>query len=112
AHDSVTVLAQTCSEGLSVDNNLALVVAKLWLERFMKTNRFRSDNVHEGAALDSRKDHGIDLLGIFFLAQHHPAPRPTQTFVRRGRNELGMWNRARMLPSRNQTGNGCDIYEQ
>src|SRR5205823_10769442 len=102
--DAITVFGQTGGQGFRVNHYLSLVFAKLRLQCFMKTDRFRGDDVHKRAALHARKNRGADLLREFFFAHHDAATWTAQTFVSRGGYELCVRNRARMLPSCDQTG--------
>ena len=74
-NDAITVVRQTGCECLGIDHNLALIIAERRLQRFMKTNRFRRDNMHERSALDSGKNSRVDLFRKFLLAQDNPAAR-------------------------------------
>jgi hypothetical protein len=96
-NDAITVLGDSCGQGLGIDHDLPLIFAKLRLKRLVKTNRFGGDDVHERAALHSGKKRRIDLLAEFLLAQHDAAARPAQTFMRCGRDKLRMRYRTRVL---------------
>ena len=61
-NDAVTMLGQTGGERFGVDDDLALVIAELRLERFVKTNRLGGDDVHERSALHAGENSRIDLL--------------------------------------------------
>jgi hypothetical protein len=55
ADDAITVLGQTGGQRFRVDHNLALIIAELRLERFVETNRFGGNDVHERSALNAGK---------------------------------------------------------
>ena len=61
-NDAVTVFGQTGCESFGVGHDLPLIIAELRLKRFVKTNRFGRDHVHERAALDARENRRVDLL--------------------------------------------------
>src|SRR5438067_8659156 len=97
ADDAVTVLGQTGGQRLRVDHNLALIIAELRLERFVETNRFCSNDMHQRSTLNAGKDGRVDLFREFFFAHHDAAARATQTLVRRRSDKLRMRDRTRML---------------
>ena len=68
ADDAIAVFAQTGSERFRIRHHLLLILAKLWLQCFVKTNRFRCDHVHERATLNARENHRVDLFRVFLLA--------------------------------------------
>src|ERR1700730_14659031 len=98
-NNSVAMLRNTGSERLRVQDYLPLIFAELRLERFVKTNRFGSDHVHERAALHAWENSCIDLLRELLFANHNAATRPAQTLVRRAGDKLRMRDGARMLAS-------------
>src|SRR5439155_6146125 len=89
-----------------------LVFAKLRLERFVKANCLRGDDMHERSALDTGKNRGVDLLGELFLAHDNAAARSAQTFMRRGGDKLCVWNRTEMLSTGHQTSDVRHIDKQ
>src|SRR5438128_5882072 len=103
---SITMFVQARCERFRIYHHLSLIIAELRLERFLKTNRLRRNDVHEGAALDTGKQHRIDFFGEAFFAKNDSAAWSTQTFVRRCRNELGIRNWAGMLSAGDET---CDV---
>src|SRR5437773_2494163 len=68
ADDAIAVFAQTGSERFRIRHHLLLILAKLWLQCFVKTNRFRCDHVHERATLNAREHQRVDLLGFLSYA--------------------------------------------
>src|SRR5438270_973770 len=98
-NDAVTVFGEPSRKSLGIDDDLTLIIAKLRLERFVKTNCFRRDHVHEWTALHSWKKHGVDLFRELLLAQDNAAAGAAQAFVRRSRNKLRVRNRAGVLPA-------------
>src|SRR5678815_2490771 len=111
-NDSITVLADSRRERFGVDHYLPLIFAKLRLERFMKANSFRSNNVHQWAALHPRENGGIDLLGEFLFAHNDAAPRPAQTLMCGGGDKMRVWDRTWMLAAYNQTSDVRHVDEQ
>jgi hypothetical protein len=111
-NNAITVLSQSGRERFGVSDDLPLIFPELRLKRFVKTNRFRCNHMHERAALHSREKRRVDLFSEFFLAQHDAAARPAQTFVRRGRDKLRMRNRARVLTSGHQPGDMRHVDKQ
>ena len=105
-------MANTGGERFGVDHYLSLIFAELRLERFMKTNGFRSDNVHQWAALHAGENGGIDLLGEFLFAHNDAATRTAQTFMCRGGDKMRVRNRAWMLAARNEPGDVRHVDEQ
>jgi hypothetical protein len=103
-NDSITVLANARGERFGIDHYLPLIFAKLRLERFMKANGFRSDNVHQWAALYPRENGRIDLLGEFLFAYNNAAPRPAQTLMGGGGDKMRVRDRTWMLAARNEPG--------
>src|SRR5439155_3096815 len=57
--DAVTVLGDAGGERFRVHHDLALIIAELRLQRFVETNRFGGDHVHQRTALDTGKHSGI-----------------------------------------------------
>src|ERR1043166_504842 len=112
ADDAITVLRQTGGERLCVDDYLPLIFAELRLQCLMKTNRFRGDDVHEWAALHTRKNGGVDLLREFLFAHHDSTTRATQTLVRCSGYKLRVRNRTRMLTAGNQAGDVRHVDEK
>ena len=74
-NDAVTMLGQTGGERFCVNDDLSLIFAELCLQRFVETDGFRSDNVHERSALDTGKNGGVDLFRELLLAHDDPAAR-------------------------------------
>src|SRR6266481_8921052 len=111
-NDSITVLADARGERFRIDHYLSLIFAKLRLERFMKANGFRSDNVHEWAALHPRENGRIDLLGEFLFAHNNAAPRPAQTLMRGSGDKMRVRDRTWMLAARNEPGDVRHVDEQ
>src|SRR6266581_3810735 len=110
--DAVTVLSHACSERSCIDHHLALIIAKLRLQSFVETYRFGSDHVHEGSALNARKNGGVNLFGEFFFAHDDAAARSAQTFVCRGGDKLRMRNWAGMLTAGHKPGDVRHVDEQ
>src|SRR4249919_2388237 len=98
-NNSITVFGDAGGERLSVNYYLSLVFAELRLQRFVETNRFCRDDVHERAPLHAWKNRGVDLLGEFFFAHDDAAAGAAQAFVRRGRYKMRVRNRTGMLTS-------------
>src|SRR5205085_10904502 len=91
---------------------LPLVLAKLRLQCFMETNRFCCNHVHEGTPLHARKHHCVNLLRMLCGAHHYPAARTTQTFVRRGGDEMCIRNGTWMLVAGHQPSHVCHIDKE
>src|SRR5437667_12759580 len=102
-NDSKTVLAQTGRERFRIYHNLALVIAELRLKRFMKTDGFCRNDVHERSTLNAGEQHRIDFLGEPPFAENNAAARSAQTFVCRRSDKLCVRNRRRMLAARDQS---------
>src|SRR5438477_267222 len=46
-----------------------------FLQRFMKTNRFGRDDMHQRSALNTGEQHRIDFFAELLLTHHNPAAR-------------------------------------
>src|SRR6266542_6639557 len=110
--DAVTVFRQAGGEGLRVEHNLPLVFAELRLERFMKADRLRCDDMHERTALNARENGRIDLLGESLFAHDNAATRSAQTLVRGGGDKLRVWNRTGMLTTDDKPSDMRHVDEQ
>src|SRR2546422_5027831 len=76
-------------ERLRVLHDLLLVLAPRGAERLLERDRLRRDDVHQGSALDAGHHGLVEGLGVLGPAHDHPAARPAQRLVRRGRDEVG-----------------------
>ena len=111
-NNAVTVFRQTGSERLSVDDHLPLIIAELRLERFVETNRFCSNDMHQRSTLNAGKDGRVDLFREFFFAHHDAAARATQTLVRRRSDKLRVRDRTRMLSPGDEPGDMGHVDEE
>src|ERR1041385_6446037 len=110
--DAVTVFRQTRGERLRVEHDLTLVFAELRLERFVKADRFRCNDMHEWPALHPRKNCRIDLLGESLFAHDNAATWAAQTFVCCGGDKLRVRNRTWMLTTGDKPGDVRHVDEQ
>ena len=96
-NDAETVLGDTGGKRFCVQHHLSLILAELRLERFVETNRFGRDHVHQRSSLHPRKNGGVDRFGKLLLAKNDPAARPAHALVRRRGDEVCMRHRGRMF---------------
>ena len=106
------MLGQTGGERLRVYDDLPLVIAERRLERFVKTDRFRSDDMHERPALHTGKHSGVDRFRVLRGGHDDASARAAQTFMGRGGDKLGVRNRRRVLAARDETGNVRHVDEK
>ena len=106
------MIGETGGERFRIQDYLPLIFAELRLERFVKTDRFGGNHVHERAALHAGEEGRVDDLGEFFLAHHDAAARTAQAFVRSRGDELRMRNWTGMLAGRHQSGNVRHVDEK
>src|SRR5215813_10243696 len=97
------MLGQAGGKGFSIQDDLPLIFAELRLKRFMETNSFCGNHMHQRATLNSRKNGGVDLFSEFLFAHDDAAARTAQTFVRGGRDKLRMGNGTGMLAACDKT---------
>ena len=109
-NNSIAVLADARGERFGIDHYLSLIFAKFRLERFVKANSFRSDNVHQWSTLHARENGRIDLLGEFLFAHNNAAPRPAQTLMCGGGDKMRVRDRTWMLAARNEPGNVRHVF--
>ena len=76
--DAEPVAGERGGERRGVGDDLPLILVEPRLERFVEADRLGGDDVHERAALDAGKDHGIDLLRELLPAQDDAAARAAQ----------------------------------
>ena len=66
--------------------------------------------MHQRAALEAGEDRRVDLLGeLLVVGEDHAAAGPAQRLVRRRRDDMGVRERRRMRPARDQAGEMGDI---
>ena len=102
-NDAKAVFGDSGGERFCIHYHLSLILAELRLERFVETNRFGRDHVHQRSALHPRKNGGVDRFGKLLLAKNDPAARSAQTLVRGRGDEVRMRHRARMFASGDET---------
>ena len=99
-YDPQSFLLERFAESLAICDNLARIVNKFRFQRFAEAHGFSSDHMHQRAALDSREDVAIEILGKFLLAKNNAAARTAQGFMCCGRDEMGIRHRAHVKPCR------------
>ena len=93
-HDPQSFLLERFAESLAICDNLARIVGKFRFQRFAEAHGFSGDHMHQRAALDSRKDVAVEILGKFLLAKNNAAARTAQGFMCCRRDEMGIRHRA------------------
>ena len=106
------MLGDAGGERFCVDYDLALIIVERRLQRFVKTNGFRRDDVHERAALHAGENGGVDLFREFLFTHHDSAARAAQTFVCRRGDKLRVRDRTGMLPASDKPGDVRHVDEQ
>ncbi len=87
-----------------VVNHHFLVALEFVALRFLECHRLGGDNVHQGPALNSRKNGGINRLGELFLAgKDEAAARAAQSLVRGAGDKIGNAYRVGVMARRNQS---------
>src|SRR5438270_10992632 len=84
------VLFHALCQTFGITYDLFLVLPERRLQRFLETNRFGRDHMHEGAALNTGKGLRIDIFGVLFLAQDQTTTRAAQSFMSRAGNKISM----------------------
>ena len=82
------------------------------LLRFVKTNRFRRDDVFQRLAWDAGEHLRINFLRVFFARQNQAAARAAQGFVRGGRHKIRVLHRAGMNARRDEAGDVRNVRQQ
>ena len=104
------VLDEAACQRFRVQHDLVLVRLKLRLQRLAEADSLRCNDVAERSALDARKDRLVDgLHDILAVAEDHTAARSAQGFVGRGRDNVRILERIRMLAGRNKARNVSHI---
>ena len=80
-----------------LDDDSARIGGEFRPQRFPERHRFGRDHMHQWAALQTRKDGGIDApRDIGIVTEDHAAARAPQCLVRRRRDDMRVRDRARM----------------
>ncbi len=103
---------QGFGQGLAILYDTAGVSLEFRTKRLAETDRLGGDDVFERAALHTREDRLVQLLGVLFPAEHQTAARTAQGFVGGGGYEIGIRNRAGVGSARHQTGDVGHIHHQ
>ena len=75
------------------------------LQRLAEGDRLGGDDVHQRAALEAGEHCRVDLLAdLLVVGEHHAGARTAQRLVRRGGDDMGMRQRARMQAGGDQPG--------
>src|SRR5258708_58471 len=89
--------------GLGVRNHGLRISFELGLQRFAKSNRLGSDDVHQRSALKTWEDGRVDFLGDgLVIGEDHSAAWAAKGLVRRRRYDMGVAEGRRMLTGRNK----------
>ena len=99
------------SDGGVLDRPPLVVPERLAL-RLQQRDRLGRDDVHERPTLDAREDRLVDRLGEVGPAEHEAAARSAQGLVGRRRHEVGVRERARVEPRRDEAGDVGHVDHQ
>src|SRR5690349_8936479 len=97
------MLGQAGGKRFGIQDDLPLIIAELGLKRFMKTNSFRRNHVHQRTALNSGENGRINLFRESLFAHHDTATRTAQTLVRGRGDQLRVRNWTWMLAACDKT---------
>src|SRR5438552_1873505 len=87
-HDAEALGDQRLRQYFGVSHDLPLVLAEIGLERFLKADGLRGDDVHQRASLYAWEDDLIEVFGVLRLREDHATARTAQRLVRGGRNKV------------------------
>ncbi|MNU65621.1 hypothetical protein D3C71_549160 [compost metagenome] len=91
-----TLFNQSLSQTLRILHDILGISLERRLQRFTQSHSFRSNNVHQRTALNTREHSFVDSLSPGFLTQNHTAARTAKRFVCSSRNKMSMRYRAWM----------------
>ena len=101
------------SKRLGVLDDLRGIVLELRLQRFAERHGLGGDDMHQRAALQAGEDSRIELLRqILVIGEDHAAARAAQRLVGRGRCNMAMRERRRMLATGNEAGDMGHVDHQ
>src|SRR5262245_44723585 len=100
------MFCQASGQCFRINDDLPLIIAKLRLEGFVQTDGLCRNHVHQWSALDSGKEHRVDLLREFLLTHNEAASWSAQTLMRGGGDEVCVRNRRGVLAAGYQA---CDM---
>ena len=112
AADFVTEFGEGGGQGRGVLHDARRVLLELRPQRFAEANGLGRDDVHERAALGSRKNHAVYLLRVLRLAENESAARAAQALVRGGGHEIGIRHRVGMLSASDESGDVGHVHEE
>ena len=92
------VLDQPLRKRLRVGDDLALVDLEIGLKSFFERDGLGRNDVHQGPTLQPREDGLVHRFRMLLLTQDHPAPRAAERLMGRGRDDVGVGDRAGMEP--------------
>ena len=98
-------LDQRLAERLGVVDHALDVELEVGLQRLAEGDGLGGDDVHQRAALQAGEHRRVDLLAdLLVIGQHHAGARAAQRLVRRGGDDMGVRQRARMQARGDQAG--------
>ena len=108
-----TAFDKLIRKGLSIFDYILDISLEFWFQSFTKGNSFRSNHVHQGAALNTWEDSRVEFLGqSLIVGYNHTAPWAAQCFVSRRCRNMRIRKRAWMFTGRNKACKMCHINVQ
>jgi len=111
-NNAEAMLGDGNGESFGVGDDLLLVGLEAGFHRFFQADRFGGDGVNERTALDAGESEFVELFGECGFAEDEAAAGTAQSFVRRGGNEIGVGDGARMDAGGDEAGDVGHIDEE